>query len=194
MTATKKPAAEDRRRIPVPTPILEPAPGEERRYFWVGALPELPHEFYDMAGIGFPKQTELVRRVDSVGRTERIRCRGHVLALTASQLERLAERLGRTIVRPAPFAEETGAGVVLDRDVGRRPWGRVVTSPSAEMIEATKNRTRPMRPVEPRHGDRAVAEFLYLVPVENNKPHFFDTELPKPIAETGLEFSGGLVA
>jgi len=189
-TAKTKP---DRNRIPVPTPLVEPAPGEERRLFWCGALDELPSAFCDLAGIGFPKLTELVRRVDSVGRTERIRLRGHVLALTMRQLESLAERLGRTIVRPTPGpTAEPYTGEIRDKGAGNAPWGTIITSPSAEMIKATAHMRRPMRPLEPRRGDRPLAEFIYCVPAESLKPNLWDTELPKPIAETGLEFTGAV--
>jgi hypothetical protein len=180
-------------------PNLTPEAIDTGRWYWCGALPEAPQACIDCAGIGFPQSTETLRRRNAMGNVERTRQAGVVVRLTDAKLELLALRLRYKVVRPlrgnAGAAAETGAGQVLDEAPINPVRGVVLSIPTPEDEAAAKLRNRRIERFVPRAGDRPLADFIYLVPLDepNPRPRPIDTPLPQPIAVTGIRFGTGSV-
>ncbi|MCA8970806.1 MAG: hypothetical protein KDC95_13510 [Planctomycetes bacterium] len=173
-------------------PALEMPESEVLYWYWIGAFDYCPFESVHVAGLAFQKYTELLRRTNSMGRTERIRMAGQVLKLSRSKLRLLAEKLQRRILRcdtrfDVP-PDETHGGV----DFGDRRRGlpaAILTIPTKEEEEAMRqNPHRSYRPFVPQRGDRPVSQFIYCVLLDEAQPahRIFGTDLPPPLSETGI--------
>lgn len=145
------------------------AAGTERSYaYWVGVAAGCPKPVVHMAGIAFQMKTE-IRDPDG---DQRIPRDGAITMLTENQINLLAERVPRTIVRfrkgPLPDKADSGSNVT---DHSERPktftGGTVFTIPTQNDIDLAKAQRRNVPSYRKQPSDRPIAEFIYCIPCED---------------------------
>lgn len=177
------------RTIKVATPDLLPPPQERGAPYWLGVLPDAPFVWADCAGINFPKVNEKLIRKGM--RTERLPCAGAIVYLTAAQIELLAERLPRKVVRPIPPRKREPGEIPEIEARNQRPTGAItLTIPTAEeLVELRKSPQLRHRAREfvAREGDTPLARWIYCVPAGSDvEPRPINARLPESIEQTGL--------
>lgn len=162
-------------------------------WYWLGAMPECPVEFVTLAGECFPKLTEDIIR-DRSGETQRIPRIGTLAKLSSQKLERIAERLSRTVIRFTEAdegeREEPGTGQNVG-DLHRRPRkGFLITIPTNEEVKLREEKGLPVRLYEQRPGDQPAARYLFLHLCEDQTKGGRGESYPHPISVAGLEWPG----
>nr|HMR10088.1 hypothetical protein [Polyangiaceae bacterium] len=139
----------------------------------------------------FPKETEQVRVLETLGQTERLRCSGQVVKLTTAKLRLLASMLQRKVVRFAGSGlEDVAPPGTVDTGMKQGRPASFLTIPTAEEVEQLKrNLNRVYRPFVAQAGDRPMSEFIYCVPVLDEHPSQRlkgMVALPAPLSVTGV--------
>ena len=163
----------------------------DRWWYWCGVLPHAPFTGAHTGTVSWQRESMVFRWSGHSHRKEGVRMLGMLHLLSRADLETIAQRLARQIVRPVRAAsfEPRLPGV---ENVGDSPRdvGQVVTLPTPqELEEFAQNyriRRRPSAHLQP--GDEPLAQFVYCVPCNEDQPHPrpIGTPLPLSVAETGI--------
>lgn len=170
-------------------PIHTKVPAEMRRVlFNVGMLPTLPKTRCTFAGQVFPRSSGIVvpsMTDDSKGiMQERI---GGLAWFTRDEIDVLADRVKRTIVRFGQANEPTGE---IDPDTGKE---RMIPSTCKLIYIQTEEELAHLRKLDrvahtyrPQESDRPIAEFLFMVPCANQEVGDLLPTVPEPLSVTGI--------
>lgn len=170
-----------------------PVEDAREQFFWVGLFPECPESAIHLAGITFQKVTERLYSVDGHTMKKRQPQVGGIAKITREQMERLAERVPRTVIRffdtPPQLrdSEEEIVEVLTNRGPVR---GHCLTVPTDEERALARSQKRPTRAYRAAENDRNVAHYIYCVPCENQKSPRVGSDYPAPVSETGLDWPG----
>jgi len=183
------------------------------QWFWIGALPGCPRESLDLAGISFPKMTEMVRKdPHQSGKTHRTAKLGALIQLTEAQVERLIDRMPFQVIRFDDTPEEDeakreqgrqrcdteearatygaigGAGAGIEAlDVVRRK-GHPIRIPSPEDIAKAKKAGKTVRAYTQGARDEPAARYLFAELCESQTRPQRSDFYPDPLEVTGLEW------
>lgn len=156
--------------------------------FWVGAKPAMPTESCDIAGVNFPK-LNVIKRTKN-GKQDEFPVIGSLVRLTRPQVEEIASRMSRTIIRfngpkqdRQPGAETAEAGV-------ERPYrkGQLITIPTAEELETRRKNQFAAIPYEQGPFDEPVADYLFAQLCEDQDQPTRGSVYPDPLSVTGLSW------
>lgn len=165
--------------------------GVAKRYtYWVGVLPKAPIESLDVAGVSFPKMNErIIPDPANPGSKRRVPVIGALVHLTRDKLDLLAERIPNTVIRfleEEPVKEEPGTGQNLGDLHQRARRGHLITIPSAEEVQARKERGKATQQYVPRKGDQPAARFMFAVLCKDQDKPERGEFYPDVLEETGL--------
>ncbi len=163
--------------------------------YWVGLIPSCPTDAITLAGVCFPKMNERLiadpMRPGS-GKKARVPVNGAIVRLTAAHIERMRDRLRRTVIRfyEAAQKDEPNTGINVGDDHYRARRGQVITIPTAEDIKKRIEKGRPTREYVPAEFDLPAADFMYAVPCPDQANPERSQKLPDVLSETGLDWPG----
>jgi hypothetical protein len=154
--------------------------------YWCGLDPKAPVEYVNIAGLTFPKASELI--VDDPLRTstrKRIPVIGQLERVSLQAMTRLRDLLPRTVVRfynSKEEREEPGTGKNVG-DIHQRPSrGQLITIPTAEAI------ARGVQPYIPSKNDVPIARLIFMQlcadQVRGSRGEFY----PDPVEVTGIDW------
>lgn len=181
----------------VPDISLESAQaGVLRQYrYWVGVTPSCPVESIDIAGVNFPKLNEkIVPDPMRGGGKKRIPVVGALVWLTEAKVQRMRERLPRTVVRfldKEGRREEKGTGENIGDNAERPQRGHLITIPTAADLKDRALKGKPARAYAPdTQRDVPAARFMFaqLCPDQVNSER--GETYPEPLEVTGLDWPG----
>lgn len=169
------------------------AAGVARRFrYWVGITPSTPVESIDLAGVNFPKVNELL--VPDPMRTSvkrRVPVIGAIVWLDEAQIQRMRERLPRTIIRftsTAAQKDEPGTGQNIG-DVHAAPRrGQLITIPTASEIAQRRKTGKATREYIPNANDVPAARFMFAQLCDDQVNGSRGSIYPEALETTGLEW------
>lgn len=130
------------------------------RLYRVGTTPDSPFEVYHLAGIAFPKATERVELDRFTGETKRSQVEGDVLLLTDGQV---------AACKAAAAAKRV----------------RIMTNPASGEVTQASVFVAGSRRYKPDPKDRSVADFVYMLEVEESP---YSTQVRRaPLSEEGAK-------
>jgi len=160
---------------------------ETRRWYWIGAIPSLPTESVDLAGLNFPKVNELVAK-DRDGNTQRMPVVGSLVQLSREDVERLRLKAARTVVRfRAPKKKVKIEDPRLHRGRPERKGQLITIATDEELNQRRASGIIPVPYVQSPY-DEPVANyvFAYLCPDQRSPERL--NHYPPPLSETGLDW------
>lgn len=163
--------------------------------YWVGVIPSCPVESIDLGGIAFPKMNELL--VPDPLRTNvkrRVPVIGSIVRLTHEHIQRMRERLPRTIVRlyDGGQEQEPGTGQNVGDNHVRPKRGQLITIPSQELVDARRARGKPVRLYSRQPNDVPAANYMFAVLCKDQERGERSEHYPDTLNITGLEWPGNL--
>jgi len=172
-------------------PVIDVPPEQQAHWYWIGLSERCPQRGQvDIAGISFPKFTCSQEPTQDPRVAHLVKRRGDIQRLTRAQLETLAKRLPRTILRMTKRVETPYGGAP------RTVWAvSKIIVPTAEEHEKLRawaskhNKPYPRnRLYTPHPDDKPLADYIYLVYLGGKKcePRAVETEEPLPISLTGV--------
>lgn len=144
--------------VDVTAVAIPPRPKTAR--YWCGVFLDAPLDYVTIGGVTFQKRAgaiEFDAKTHKITETGKF---GIVVELTAEQLELIKSRVATRVAR------------VLGSPASRDGSYRV----------ATWSKTSPG--YNPQHGDQHVADWLYMVPITEKMPAFWNQQTP-PVAMSG---------
>jgi len=163
--------------------------------YWVGVIPSCPVESIDLAGIAFPKMNELL--VPDPLRTNvkrRVPVIGSIVRLTYEHIQRMRERLPRTIVRlyDGGQEQEPGTGQNVGDNHVRPKRGQLITIPSPELVEARRSRGKPIRLYSRQPNDVPAANYMFAILCKDQERGERSEHYPDTLNVTGIDWPGNL--
>ncbi len=158
---------------------------EDSRWYWIGVTADCPVGYVTAGGECFTKTEELLSK-DPNGGTSRAPVAGSLVRMTREKLQRLAERLPRTVIRFIDGSDDPTER--MDPKATKRPpRAQVITIPSNEQVAADGAAGRATRAYRRHPGDKPAARYMYCLPCENQSNPYRGREY-QTLDQTGLEW------
>lgn len=172
-------------------PDFENIPGEavaDEHTFWLGVTTDFPQGQIDVAGLHFSKHEEQIV-TNPAGDQVRNPVFGSInRGVTKHHFKELVKVLPRLVVRFTKPVEQDSTGKNIGDPVSQAK-GHLIKIPNEAMMVGAETHGRKLKPYVQRPGDRPASEFMYFAYAPNGAR---GAEVPKTIAEIGLEWPGEL--